>query len=134
MIFYNIGLGLRLSVVVEGMDMLIRHRESRKSVRRFMRRAATVSFGVERPPANCEVWDISESGARLAVALPMADLPRHFILNLFADGSLQRRCEVVWSDRRSQVHRTSTVTRGWRSLGALGRLFLRVERAALSTR
>ena len=80
--------------------MLARHREARKNVRRFTRRAATVSLGAEKPSVNCVIWDISEGGARLAVALPLADLPNHFTLNLFADGSVQRNCEVVWMDKR----------------------------------
>jgi hypothetical protein len=80
--------------------MLTRHREVRKSARRFTRRAAVVSFGAEAPLVNCVIWDISEGGARLAIALPMADVPRRFTLNLFADGSAQKSCEVVWTDSR----------------------------------
>jgi hypothetical protein len=80
--------------------MLTRSREQRKSVRRFRRRAATVSFGAEKPSVKCVIWDISEGGARLAIALRSADLPHHFTLNLFRDGSVQRNCEVVWTDKR----------------------------------
>jgi hypothetical protein len=80
--------------------LLTRYREERKNVRRFMRRAATVIFGAEGPSVNCVIWDISEVGARLAIALPLADLPNHFTLNLFNDGSVQRSCEVVWIDSR----------------------------------
>jgi hypothetical protein len=36
----------------------------------------------------------------LAVSVPMADLPQQFTLNIFADGSVQRNCEVVWTDER----------------------------------
>ena len=80
--------------------MLTRYREERKSVRRFTRRAATVSFGAEQPSVNCVIWDISEGGARLAIALLLADLPNHFTLNLFRDFSVQRNCEVVWTDSK----------------------------------
>jgi hypothetical protein len=80
--------------------MLTRRREARRSVRRFRRRAATVSPGAEKLPVECVIWDISEGGARLAVALPMANLPQYFILSLATDGSDQRYCEVVWMDRR----------------------------------
>jgi PilZ domain len=80
--------------------MLTRYREERTSARRFTRRVATVSFGAERPSVNCVVWDISDGGARLAIALPLADLPHHFTLNLFRDGGVQRNCEVVWTDKR----------------------------------
>jgi hypothetical protein len=59
-----------------------------------------VSFGAENPPVNCVIWDISEGGARLAIALPMADIPRRFALTLLADGSVQKGCEVVWTDSR----------------------------------
>jgi PilZ domain len=80
--------------------MLSRHREERRSVRLFARRAATLSFGGEKPPVSCVIWDISDGGARLAVALPSADLPNRFTLNLFPDGSVQKNCEVVWIGKR----------------------------------
>jgi hypothetical protein len=54
----------------------------------------------KRPAVSCVIWDISEGGARLAIALPSTDLPTSFTLNLFPDGSVQRNCEVVWTDRR----------------------------------
>jgi PilZ domain len=80
--------------------MLARSREARKTVRRFARRAAMLTFDGQRPPVECVIWDISQGGARLAVALPLADLPHHFTLNLFKDGSVQRKCNVVWTDKR----------------------------------
>jgi hypothetical protein len=80
--------------------MLARSREDRKAVRRFMRRAATLTFGDQKPSVECVIWDISEGGARLAVALPLADLPQNFTLNLFKDENVQRKCEVVWMDKR----------------------------------
>jgi hypothetical protein len=80
--------------------MLARSREERKTVRRFTRRAATLAFGDQKPSVECVIWEISEGGARLAVALPLADLPNHFTLNLFKDESVQRKCEVVWMDKR----------------------------------
>ncbi len=80
--------------------MLTRSREQRKSLRRFLRRAATLSFGEQRPTVKCVIWDISQGGARLAVAAPLRELPREFTLNLSADGNIRRNCEVVWMDRR----------------------------------
>jgi hypothetical protein len=80
--------------------MLTQHREERRSTRISARRAATVSFNKERPPVSCVIWDISDGGARLAVALPLANLPNRFTLNLFPDGKVQRSCEVVWTDAR----------------------------------
>ena len=74
--------------------------QARKSARRFTRRVATVNVDVGKPSVTCVIWDISQSGARLAVALPMADLPNHFTLILRKDGNVQRGCEVVWNDRR----------------------------------
>ena len=48
----------------------------------------------------CVIWDISDGGARLAVGHSLTDLPRHFTLNLFKDGSVRRDCEVVWTDTK----------------------------------
>jgi hypothetical protein len=80
--------------------VLTRSREQRRNLRRFTRRAATLALGDQNPSVDCVIWDISEGGARLAVGLPMSDLPQHFTLNLFTDESVQRQCEVVWMDRR----------------------------------
>jgi hypothetical protein len=81
-------------------NVLIRSREQRKNLRRFTRRAATLTLGDQKPSVDCVIWDISEEGARLAVRLPMPDLPQHFTLNLFRDERVRRQCEVVWTDRR----------------------------------
>ena len=43
---------------------------------------------------------MSDGGARLAVAVPLADLPSSFTLVLYKDGSIRRNCEVVWTDAR----------------------------------
>jgi hypothetical protein len=80
--------------------MLARSREQRKSLRRFTRRAATLNFDGGTRSVPCVIWDISDGGARLAVGLPLADLPHQFTLNIFADGSVQRNCEMVWIDKR----------------------------------
>jgi hypothetical protein len=79
--------------------MLARPRESRKSVRRWMRRHAQVILEGHEQLIGCVVHDISDSGARLSFAAPLAHLPRIFTLVLFKD-SVQRDCELVWSDRR----------------------------------
>jgi hypothetical protein len=75
-------------------------REKRKSRRHPMRRAAEVVFSEHMPPARCVIWDMSDGGARIAVALPLADLPSSFALVLYKDGSIRRNCEVVWMDAR----------------------------------
>jgi hypothetical protein len=79
--------------------MLARSRESRKSARRWMRRDAQVIFGGQEQVIDCVVHDISNGGARLSFTAPFAVLPRTFTLVLFKD-SVQRDCELVWSDRR----------------------------------
>ena len=80
--------------------MLPRRREQRRSPRYPRRRAAEVIFGALEPPVPCVIWDLSDGGARLTVARPLADLPRIFTLLFFKDGSVQRKCEVVWTDTR----------------------------------
>lgn len=80
--------------------MLLQPREKRKTQRRPMRRAAEVILGECEPPVRCVIWDISDGGARLAVAHPLETLPRTFTLALFKDRSVQRNCEVVWIDSR----------------------------------
>jgi hypothetical protein len=79
--------------------MLARSRESRKSVRRWMRRGAHIVFDACEQPIRCEIYDLSNGGARLGFAVPVAGLPRTFTLVLFKD-SVQRDCEMVWKDGR----------------------------------
>jgi hypothetical protein len=63
-----------------------------------MRRTAEVLVGSNELPILCVIWDMSESGARLAVARPLLNLPPSFTLLL--EGKVQRKCEVVWTDTR----------------------------------
>ena len=79
--------------------MLARSRESRKSVRRWMRRDAQVVFEGQEQLIGCVVHDISNGGARLSFTAPLAVIPRTFTLVLFKD-SVQRDCELVWRVRR----------------------------------
>jgi hypothetical protein len=74
--------------------------EKRQSFRRPMRRAAEVIFGARTPPVRCVIWDMSNGGARLAIAHPLTDLPKTFTLVLFKEASVRRNCEVVWIDTR----------------------------------
>lgn len=78
--------------------MLVRRQEKRKARRRPMRRTAEVLLGSNELPILCVIWDMSESGARLAVARPLLQMPPRFILLL--EGKVQRKCEVVWTDTR----------------------------------
>jgi PilZ domain len=80
--------------------MLLQRQDQRKARRRPMRRAAVVSFAPVGKPLSCVVWDMSEGGARLAIACPTADVPREFQLVLTRDGSVRRNCAVVWTNAR----------------------------------
>jgi hypothetical protein len=80
--------------------MLARSREQRKGLRRFTRRAATLTFADQKPSVDCVIWDISGSGARLAVELPLSELPHRFILTDTEIGSVPKHCELLWIDRR----------------------------------
>ena len=78
--------------------MLARSRESRKNVRRRMRRDAQVLFEGHEQPIGCVVHNISNGGASLSFTAPLAAIPCIFTLVLLKD-SVQRDCEVVWNDR-----------------------------------
>lgn len=80
--------------------MFAAKREYRKHRRQPMRRAAAVVLQAADNPVRCVIWDMSDGGARLAIAHPAADLPRRFSLLLVKDASVRRNCEVVWTDSR----------------------------------
>jgi hypothetical protein len=63
-----------------------------------MRRDAQVVFDGHEQSIGCVVHNISNGGARLSFAAPLAVLPRTFTLVLLKD-SVQRDCELVWNDR-----------------------------------
>lgn len=79
--------------------MFARSRESRKSDRRLLRRDARVLFGAHEKPIRCVIYDRPNGGARLSFNAPFAGVPRTFTLVLFKD-SVQRECELVWTDGR----------------------------------
>jgi PilZ domain len=80
--------------------MFARNRESRKHRRQPLRRAAAIVLQAASTPVRCVIWDMSDGGARLAIAYPTAKLPRAFSLLLTKDAGVQRTCEVVWTDNR----------------------------------
>lgn len=75
-------------------------REKRKNPRRYIRRAAQLVFSAHELPIDCVIWDMSDGGARLAVACPLANLPSAFTMVLFKGANVHRKCEVVWKDAR----------------------------------
>ena len=80
--------------------MLLGPQNKRKTSRRPMRRAAAVVLGERGQPIPCVIWDISDGGARLAVAHSLATLPNNFTLVLCKNALVQRKCEIVWTDAR----------------------------------
>jgi hypothetical protein len=64
-----------------------------------MRRDAHVIFKAHGQPIRCVVRDLSNGGARLGFTVGSGDLPKAFTLVLFKD-SIQRDCEMVWTDGR----------------------------------
>jgi len=69
--------------------------ERRSSFRRPMRRAGWVEAEMLDGRAPCIVWDLSRTGARLAIAAKSADLPSKFSL-LLRDKDARHECQVVW--------------------------------------
>jgi hypothetical protein len=68
----------------------------RKSVRRALGYGAKIVAPDGSWGRDCRVIDVSDGGARLALAEP-ADLPRNFVLALSERGGAARRCRVVWT-------------------------------------
>jgi hypothetical protein len=69
--------------------------EKRKGVRRSFERPAWIVTEKGAEPINCTFKDLSKSGARLSVVPPTA-LPQNFVLHMAANGSVARKCVVVW--------------------------------------
>jgi hypothetical protein len=86
---------------LEDSAMLPRPEEQRRNTRHLMRRAADVVFGSPERRLRCEIRDMSDGGARLAVSGSIKELPRTLTLVLFHDASVQRDCQVIWADGRS---------------------------------
>jgi hypothetical protein len=72
-----------------------RGRELRKSKRTRRRNAAWIALSNGGVRIPCVLWDISDSGARIAAARANA-LPQVFCLLLSNDGKSRRFCRVVW--------------------------------------
>ena len=79
---------------------MLARRDQRKQRRLPLRRAAAVVMPAASTQVRCVIWDMSDGGARLAIACPMAELPQAFTLLLTKDASVRRNCQVVWTDSR----------------------------------
>lgn len=69
--------------------------EARSYPRRKMNLVATIV------PGNtlCKIVDISHDGAQLALFVDAAAISEEFILLLRKDGSVRRRCRLVWRQK-----------------------------------
>ena len=67
--------------------------EKRKSKRRPIGTRAWVDFGPDARMHQCFIKDMSDTGARLALALSVP-VPHEFVLQFSPDGSVGRRCQV----------------------------------------
>ena len=66
----------------------------RKPRRQFHYNASILMEGAPLP-CPCEIVDISETGARIAIETE-CDLPERFVLLLTRTGEARRLCKVVW--------------------------------------
>jgi hypothetical protein len=74
--------------------------ELRKSIRRRFSHYAMLYSVTGTAVCNCIVRDISEGGAKLAVAAA-AKAPDELVLVLSRSGTIRRKCRVVW---RTESH------------------------------
>jgi c-di-GMP-binding flagellar brake protein YcgR len=84
-------------VFVAVVDMLSRITNLRREPRRLVRYSAWLRIDQDSPLVRCVLWDISDGGARIAVADPKA-LPERFTLMLTQQ--MHRQCQVRWRDER----------------------------------
>jgi len=68
--------------------------EQRRSLREDVRFPAWIDIGNGAALRDCTVLDVSDDGARIAIAAP-SELPRQFYLVLSKNGT-RRRCRLVW--------------------------------------
>jgi hypothetical protein len=77
--------------------------DKRKSVRRSFERPAWIVIGKGSAPIECTFRDLSKAGARLRVT-PQQELPHAFGLHLSSNGTVARKCVVVWrSEGRDEI-------------------------------
>jgi hypothetical protein len=71
------------------------HAESRKKRRQTFHYRAAILAERDPTPRACEICDISETGARVTLAID-GELPKEFVLLMTASGSTRRLCRLVW--------------------------------------
>ena len=60
-----------------------------------LRNSSSEACPCKHIPVQCFIKDMSDTGARLAMALSVP-VPPEFVLQFSPDGSVGRRCEVRW--------------------------------------
>ena len=71
--------------------------ELRKKPRRQFHYQARILTSPNAKPSACAIADISQSGARIVLAVD-EELPRRFLLLLSSRGGARRICRVVWRE------------------------------------
>ena len=70
--------------------------EKRKSKRKPVGQPAWIDLGPGSRIYQCFMKNMSETGARLALS---REAPDQFVLQFSPDGSVGRRCQVIWRSR-----------------------------------
>jgi hypothetical protein len=70
-------------------------KDLRKKPRRQFHYRAKILTSAKGKPRNCQIADISESGARIILEQD-EDLPLRFLLLLNSRGDTRRICRLVW--------------------------------------
>jgi len=79
----------------QDVDVASPARELRRKPRRQFHYYAKILTSAKGKPRNCQIADISESGARIILERD-EDLPSRFLLLLSLRGETRRVCRVVW--------------------------------------
>jgi hypothetical protein len=76
-------------------------RDKRNSARRGFERPAWAIFVPRGAPQTCVLRDISKTGARVRFT-DAAEIPASFVLHLADNGTVARKCVVVWRSDNGQ--------------------------------
>jgi len=69
--------------------------DRRMARRTQLGRRCWIAIGPQQPPIECEICDISETGAKIAGQVNL-ELPQELELLLTANGNVRRGCTIVW--------------------------------------